>query len=330
MDQRHVGRGAAHIEGNAVADAGHLAHPDRAADTAHRSRQERAGRELGRLGERHHAAVRAHDADRSRHPLSFQLVRQRDEIGAHDRRQIGVEHAGREALELALFAHHRGRCTDRHVAEHGAQHLGRPALVFVVYECVDEADRHRLDSIVPEAVGDIGEIVVVDRAQHLAVGGNALRYFDPEAAIDQRLGTDKLDVEQATDQAPRAADLERIAKPFGGDQRGPRARALHQRVGGDCGAVDEGVDRAVIDAELGERVQNSAPLAAWQRRHLGRLQRVRHDVEAEHVGERPADVDADNVAWIGHIRLAEVYASPRGSRRSRRSPRRRWRNRTAR
>src|SRR5690606_25916031 len=137
--------------------------------------------------------------------------------------------------------------------------------------------------------------------------------------------TRELDVEQAADQALGAADLDDVAEALGRDDARLRALALEQRVGGDGRAVHEGGDVGVVDAELGERFEHAAPLAAGDGRDLRRKQGVASRVVAEHVGEGAADVDADAVSRGSHqttaaARTARSSTSCPGAAASARSP----------
>jgi hypothetical protein len=68
--------------------------------------------------------------------------------------------------------------------------------------------------------------------------------------------------------------------------------------------VDEVVDRPGIEAPLGHERANAVEDAAagivGQRGRLEARQLTRHLVQETEVGERPADVDADPVASLGH------------------------------
>ena len=314
VDQRHVRRGAAHVEGDAARNAGHLADPDRSARPADRAGEKGAGGEFRRLGERHRPAIGPHDADRRRDPPAFELGGEGFEIVADHRREIGVEHAGGEALELPLLANHLGGLRDGDAVERIGEEFSRPAFVDVVGVGVDEADRHRLAAGLPDALGEPGQAVAVELGEHRSIRRHAFADFQAPVPRHQRPGAHELDVEQPADQPSGAADLDGVAEPFGGHQRGLRALAFEQRVGGDGGAVHEDPDRRAVDAELGERVQHAAPLAARQGGHLGGKEPL--PVEAEDVREGPAHVHPDAVSGLcfGHIRSfrLRVKARPRG------------------
>ena len=296
VDQGNVGRGAAHVEGDAARNARHLADPDRPSGAADRAGKKRAGREFRRLGERHDAPVGAHDADRRGDPLAFQLGRERSEIVFDDRREIGVEHAGREPFELAFLAHHLRGLRNRNTIQRIGQEIGGLPLVSVIGVGVDEADRHRLASGFPDACGEPSEGVGIEPGEDAAVRRDPLPDLEPPIPGDQRLRPDELDVEQPADQPPRTADLDGVAEPLGGHQRGLRALAFQQRVGRDGGPVHEDVDRGGVDAEFAQRVQHAAPLAPGQGGHLGGEQLLGLRVEAQDVRERPAHIHPDAVS----------------------------------
>ena len=65
-------------------------------------------------------------------------------------------------------------------------------------------------------------------SKHFALCVDALRHFEGEAALDQRLRTVEEQIERLD--AVAAPDRIDVAKSFGGDQRGARAFALQHRV----------------------------------------------------------------------------------------------------
>src|SRR5215510_5021733 len=104
-------------------------------------------------------------------------------------------------------------------------------------------------------------------------------------------------------------DLDRISEAFGDDQRGPRALALDDGVGGKRGAVDDEAKLAGLDTRLLHHLIHTR-----QHAFLGRPRRGQHlhagelalPVEAE-IGESAADVDRQTS--FAHVRLASSYAA---------------------
>ena len=127
-----------------------------------------------------------------------------------------------------------------------------------------------------------------------AVGERALRHVEAQVARDER--PRQVDVEVVDLVAALARDLDRVAVPFGREQRGGRALALDDRVRHERRAVHDARDVADRDAvrleRLAEdRLDRARGLVRRRQRLADRDEPVlAHDAE---IGERAADVDAD-------------------------------------
>ena len=164
-----------------------------------------------------------------------------------------------------------------------------------------KADRHGLD-----AVGFDGgferrfERREIGRGADRAVIGDAFADLEAEVAWHQRRGKPDAQIEQVV--APLKSDIERVAKTGGDQHRGRRAPPLDERVGDECGPVDQRRDLGDGDAGLGGQCTN--PLDHRLRRIVRRGQPLMgHDlaggvVEQGEIGERAADIDADAVALV--------------------------------
>ena len=93
-----------------------------------------------------------------------------------------------------------------------------------------------------------------------------------------------------------AADFEHVLEPGGREEPDPGALSLQHGVGGDRRAVDEAGDRVRRDAPLplhqAERFDRAGARVAGCRRDL-RQPHVAGRIDADDVGERAADIDAD-------------------------------------
>ena len=86
--ERHVGRGAAHVEADDAVEPGHRRGARRADDAAGRTGQDRVlALKAGRVGQ---AAVRLHEVQ----PHAGEFGRHLIDVAAQDRREIGVHHGG--------------------------------------------------------------------------------------------------------------------------------------------------------------------------------------------------------------------------------------------
>jgi hypothetical protein len=160
---------------------------------------------------------------------------------------------------------------------------------------VEEADRDALAARRAQRGDGGAQRVLVQRAQHRAVGRHAFRHFHAQLARHQRLGAARKQVIDM--RAALAADLQQVAEAFGRDQPRARELALQQRVGRDRRAeADEAHLRRVA---LRQR-QDLAD--ALHRRAVGILGRggelvaqafARPRVHQEHVGEGAPDIETD-------------------------------------
>jgi hypothetical protein len=134
-------------------------------------------------------------------------------------------------------------------------------------------------------------VVLVDRSADGAVSQSSLGHLQPHVAVGDR---DKIPP-QAPCAAPVApAHLQHVAEAARRDDADLRATPLQQRVGADGRAVHDGASARAADR--GEPVEEALRLVAAPRRHFRGGERACLRVEAEQVGERAADVDADNRA----------------------------------
>jgi hypothetical protein len=236
------------------------------------------------------------------------------EIVVELRADVGVQRRGADALVEA----DRGQQVGGH-REVGTGHLllhdlRRGLLVGRVGEGVHEADRHRRNIFLLEEGDGLAHLVEVER-RHFAAGAI-------EAALDAGAQVARhqwLDVGVAVVVlllADAAAHLQRVAHAFGGEQ-GRFGAGMRQRgVGGDGGAVDDGVDgrgegfqrqrRVLRRGDVGEAVHDGdgGVGRGGQRFEDRRLLAVAGDDE---VGEGAADVDSDfECHGLGSVSYAVV------------------------
>jgi len=121
--------------------------------------------------------------------------------------------------------------------EAGGHDLRGALLVGGVAIREQEDDRHRLDAGGEQLAGGRPHRLFVERHQHVAGRAQPLRHLVRAAARHQRLGTPIEHVVHLQEVA--AADLEDVAKPFGGDETGARPLQLDERVDPDRGPVDD-------------------------------------------------------------------------------------------
>ena len=289
-----VGRGAPHVEGDDLREAGERADPDRADDAAGRPGQDRIlALEPMRVDQ---AAARLHEhqadlAERVRHPV---------DVAPQDRREIGVDHGGVAAADQ--LHERRDPMADRDLGEADrARHLGERRLVGVVAVAVHQHDGERAQAL---AVGgaEIGPGALhLERALDRAVGAHPL--LDLDHLVVEQLG--QHDPAREDVRAMLVADPERVAEPLGDRQYRRLAAALEERVGGDRRAHLDRVDprgrQRLLGAEpeqIPDPLQRGVPVVV---RVVGqelvhRERAVRR--AADDVGEGAAAVDPELPACV--------------------------------
>ena len=172
------------------------------------------------------------------------------------------------------------------VAERLAHRLAHALLVLGVQEREQQADRDGVDLGVAQRLDRLLHALVVERLE-LALRPHPLAHGEAQVARHERLGPP---LGEVVERRPvLARELDQVAEALGGDQRGARAAALEQRVGGDGHAVRERGD--VIRVDGLERVHHTFRLIVGRARHLRRPDA--HTVERHEVRERTSHIDAD-------------------------------------
>ena len=179
----------------------------------------------------------------------------------------------------------------------------RAALVLGVGVCVDEDDRQRLRAALAQRLRRRGDTGFVDRRANGAVGERAFIDFHAQIAIGDR---DELAPQAPGLPAVAAAHFEHVAKAARGDHADARAAPFKERIGADGGAVHDRAE-ALDGAERQQALQKAGRFIAALRRHLGDAEGARRVIEVKQIGERAADIDADDRP-TSH---AHARASPR-------------------
>ena len=205
--------------------------------------------------------------------------------------QIGIERGRRGALELADLGEDFVGRGDVGIRPDGAHGRDGAALVLRVGVGIDEHDRERLGAGLEQILGGGRHLGHINARADAAVRERALADFQPPVARHHRLEP----APQAPGLRPVApAHFQHVAKARGGDEAGHCAGALDQRVGADRGAVHHRRDRAEIGGHGADAVEHALGRIVPRGRHLADRAGAARLVEGEHVGERAADVDADD------------------------------------
>ena len=156
-------------------------------------------------------------------------------------------------------------------------------------------DDERLAARVAQGGHRASKLFFVERDDDPALRVNALGHVEAQLARDQRL--------EAAGETPvvrpgAPAKFQGITEPAGGDQPAPRALALQDRIGGDGGAVHDGLDGFGGSTARADPGHEAFGLCARSARDLGDLESAGLAVEGEHVGEGTAYVHADTITCL--------------------------------
>ncbi len=226
-DRRGLGRRAADVEGQHVMDPEPPAELGRGGHTCDGAGLEQRDGRLGRAFERGDAAARPHRVQRR---LDADIPESRSEvvqIGGDRGLHVGGEHGGAGPLELAPLRADLVRGHDLDVSQELRQELGGPVLVLDVRPRVQEADRDGVDVERAKAFGDGLDRALVEGEEHPAGVRDPFGHLEPQTTRDERFGLAIGEVVQV--RPVRAADLEHVAKAFGGHECRPCAAAFGDR-----------------------------------------------------------------------------------------------------
>ena len=233
-------------------------------------------------------------------------------VVAHPRPDEGVHGGGGEPLELPELGRHGHRRGHEAVGMRFA-HDGRgPLLVGGIDPGEEKAHRDRLHAFVPESAGGASHRLLVERDEDLAGRRrDPLRHREavPAAHEGSVLPRDLLPNGVVLGSLV-AADVDDVAVALAGDHPGAGAVMGEDRVGRDGGAVKQvsdlvGGDRLPL-AELAYRAEHAARRIVGGGRHLVDPDVVRLGVGEHHVGERPADVDSDELHEASRVCVFEA------------------------
>src|SRR5690606_20216444 len=315
-DQRGVQAGAAHVQGDDVGLADQLADVGGADGAAGGTRVDQVHRLPDGRRQGVGAAARAGHQEAPLETGGPQLAVQLLQVALDQRLDVGVDDGGAGALVLPVLAAQLMREGHGNAGTDLLQHLAHGDLVGGVHVAVQEADGHRFDGFLLDALRHLPGRLVVERLEHLALEVHPLGNLEAQVAGHQRLRLAVLEV--VHDIPGRAPEDEHVAEPFGGDDGHPGARPRQQRVETQRGAVDEVADGLKVGPDLVEAGQHA--LGGILRRGFGLFQADLAFllVQQDHVREGAADVygDAHRTGMPPAVNMMEdLYASafrPRG------------------
>ena len=298
LDQPGLGRGAAHVEGQDVVEAEHVAEIGGDDDPGGGARldHEHGLRARGLEGE--HAAARLHDEKPPLEPRVPQAGFDAGKIALDDGPDAGVDEGGAGPEILAELRRHLGGKRDQRFGKHLLHDLARAPLMLRIAVGMEVADAERLHAFLPERPGRLGDRPLVERRHHGPGRVEPLRDAEAEVARRQR---PRLLEQQVVERGPDLAlDLQHVPEPVRGDEAGGRELPLDDRVGGHGGSVDEVAHIRGFHARLAEDAPDRREKAhrgvARRGGHLRDPGPARLLVDEDAVGEGPADIDAEAIA----------------------------------
>lgn len=281
-------------------------------ETGHRSGTDRQQRQVTRLSRVDDTSRASHDEELAgvtkRGQLGFKIAQVRARHGPDQ----GIDHRGDRALVLPDTRHHGVRERHEGVGAGLADELRHAELVVGVHDRPQQRDRERLDAGVDEPCDRRAAALLVEFGHCRAIEGDTLVELLDELSRDERLWLglrrDMCDVAGVQTHESRAGlhHEDGVGVPRGGEQPHFGRAGLDQCVGSDgapvvhpCALLEQ---RPQLDADprggLAER--RDEPSIEIGRRRRGLADRhVPLTVDHDAVGERTADVDADDVR-TGH------------------------------
>ena len=186
-NQRNIGRGAAHVEGDEIGNTQHVGAAAAAGHAAGWSRQHGGRRKPRRLFHRRHAAVGEDDEERACEAGLDEALLQPRQIAPHHWLDIGVHDRGRDALIFLDLRQHVDGARDIDVRKLTEQALACGDLMRGIAIGMQETDRNRGRAGCLDRSNRFAERVRVERYHDLAIRPQPLAHAKAQFARHQRL-----------------------------------------------------------------------------------------------------------------------------------------------
>ena len=219
-------------------------------------------------------------------------------VADHRGLDVGVRDRGERSLVLAELRQHVRRGGNGEAAHRVAGDRGGVLLERRPRVAVQERHGQRLDAAPLQILDGGANLVGVDGLRDLTARGRTTTHLTNVPDVDERLRLVPDDPAGDGAGGPRAGDLEDVPETLRHQEADARALALEHRVRRDRRAVQHGPDRTGIDSGAFDRLEDPAHDALGRvarRRHLGQHRWAAVEGHEQDVGERSADVDADEV-----------------------------------
>ena len=247
VDQANLGGGAAHVEGQDLVQAAFACQMCGQNGTASRAGFDQPNwKACGQL-QRGQSPARHHQQQWAQQAFLADAFLQPKEVAAHQRAYVGVGDGGRKTLVFSNFGAHLRRQTNADLwPKDGGQDVACALFMCRVGPSVHEANGHRFDVGITHLSASGPDVFFMEVQQHRAIGRDAFTNSQAPRPWHQFGGALQVDVVGI--KAFFVAHGQDIPKALGGDQGGARALAFDQCVGGQCGAVDEDLNAAAVQA----------------------------------------------------------------------------------
>ena len=191
------------------------------------------------------------------HP-ALEFGMQVPDVFGNDRANVGVHDRGLGPLVFLHFRNDLRRDRNGDIREDLLRDFAGLDLVIAIRERVDERDREGLN-VLPllESAKLLLEVGLVEFANHIATGANALFGFDGALKRGERIG---LVEDNPTTKATwdiRARNLQHLSVTLRGDQADAGTGVRQDRVGRDRRAVHHMRDQLGINSSLAAHTLNS-------------------------------------------------------------------------
>ena len=300
LAERHIGRGATHVEREDVVVACLAGDVERAGDAAGRAGEDAVDRVPHRLLRRHQAGVRPQDVDFGLRADPAELRLQVLDVARDLRPDVGVHAGGQGALVLPELGQDVAGQRHRKAGVEALDDRSDLLLVGGAHVRVDQTHGERLDARFDEVPDDPLDLRHVDGNDRLAVRVHSL---DRLTRVRKRRGRIRLDHDDPARERAGclgAGEVEDLAEALGRDQTDAGALRLEHGVRRDGGAVEDVPEVADPDPRVLADPSHAGEHALG--RVVGRRRRLHPELGAavalgyeEEVGEGTADVDTQPV-----------------------------------
>ena len=231
LNQRNVGAGAAHVEGDDLGFLQQLPDVRGGADASCRAGQDSPHRHEAGVFYRGHSAVGLHDQHVTQLGVCLEPLIQARKIAAEHRSDVGVDHRSTQAVELLDLGNHLMGEGSVRVGKAAAYDFRSLLLMGGVEVREQETHRQRFGPLLDQVLQVFDQCGLVQRPFHHTVGANSFRDAYPQVTGRQRLGGRHPQVVPVLFQS--LAHLQQVTETVGGYEAHPCPFPFHQRVGRD-------------------------------------------------------------------------------------------------